>query len=279
MGLLDGKVAMITGGGRGQGRSHALTLAREGADILVCDICDEIEDVPYPLATEADLKETVRLVEELGRRVVAVKADVRNHKQVKAVVDRGISEFGKIDILIANAGVTSYHTLVELTEEQFDCVVDTNLKGVFNCINTVVPHMLRQNYGRVVATSSMSGRQGQYSLGHYDASKWGIIGMIKALSLETAKNGITANCILPTSVNTGMLHNATTYRLFLPGLDSNPSLEQVGEVFKTLNPMEIPWVEPEDIANAALFLVTDSARYINGETLAVSAGWSANTMG
>lgn len=279
MGKLDGKIALITGGGRGQGRAHALTLAREGADILVCDICDEIADVPYPLSSEADLNETVRLVKELGRRVVAVKADVRSHKQVKDVVDRGISEFGKIDILIANAGVTSYHTLAEMTEKQYDSVVDTNLKGVFNAINTVVPHMIRQSYGRVVATSSMSGRTGQYSLGHYDASKWGIIGMIKALSLETAKNGITANCVLPTSVNTGMLHNATTYRLFLPGLNENPALEEVAEVFKTLNSMGIPWVEPEDIAEAALFLVSDSARYINGETLAVSGGWSANTMG
>lgn len=275
MGKLDGRVALVTGGARGQGRSHCVALAREGADIIFCDLAEQIAAVPYPMGNEEDLKETVRLVEVLGRRCVAVKADVRSTSQMQALAERAISEFGKIDILVANAGVSSFSTLAEMTEEQWDTVVDTDLKGTFNSIRAVVPHMLNQNYGRVIAISSMSGRIGQLHLGHYVAAKWGVIGLIKTLALEVAQNGITANCVLPCTVNTPMAHNDTVYRLFRPDLE-NPTKEDVMEAFKTLQPMPIPYVEPEDISAAVLFLVSDEARYISGAALPVSAGWIAN---
>ncbi|MDI3340452.1 MAG: SDR family NAD(P)-dependent oxidoreductase, partial [Sphaerobacter sp.] len=144
MGKLDGKVAVITGGARGQGRSHALTLAREGADIVVCDIAAQIDTVPYPMATEAQLQETVRLVEDLDRRCVAVRADVRDLGQMEAVAERAMSEFGRIDILLANAGIFSFGAVVEMSAQTWQDMIDTNLTGVFNAMRAVLPHMIQQ---------------------------------------------------------------------------------------------------------------------------------------
>lgn len=275
MGKVDGKVALITGGARGQGRSHALTLAREGADIVICDIASQIETVPYPMGTKAQLDETVRLVEDLDRRCIAVKADVRDGKQVQAVVDRAISEFGKIDILCANAGIFSFSTIAEMTDQKWNDLIDTNLTGVFNAMRAVLPHMMRQKYGRIVATSSMAGRQGFGNIGHYVASKWGIIGLVKSLALEVAAAGITVNAVCPTTVDTDMIQNETCYRLFVPGVE-HPAKEDAMKAFTMMNPIPVPWVEVQDISNAILFLVSDDARYITGVALPVSAGSVAN---
>lgn len=275
MGKLDGKVALITGGARGQGRSHALTLAREGADIVVCDIVQDFETIPYPMATEEQLKETVRLVEELGRRCVAVKADTRDSQQMKAVVDRAVAEFGRIDILCANAGIGGYKTVVEMTDQEWNETIDTNLTGTFNSIRAVLPQMISQKYGRIVATASMAGRSAYPNLPHYIASKWGIIGLVKATALEVAPFGITVNAVCPTACNTDMIQNDTCYRLFRPDLE-NPTREDAGAALQTLNAIPVPWIEPQDVSNTILFLVSDEARYITGDSIQVAAGQNAS---
>ena len=274
MARLDGKVALITGGARGQGRSHALTFAREGADIIVCDVAEQLETVPYEMGTQKQLDETVSMVEDLDRRCVAVKADVRDGGEMRGVVDRAISEFGKIDILCANAGIFTFSTIAEMTDAQWRETIDTNLTGVFNSMRAVVPHMVEQGYGRIVATSSMAGRAGFPNIGHYVATKWGIIGLVKSLAMEVAANGITVNAICPTGVDTVMIQNEAAYKLFLPDAE-NPTREDAAVPFQGLNAIPIPWVEPQDISNAMLFLVSDDARYITGEAIHVAAGQNA----
>nr|PZN59555.1 MAG: SDR family mycofactocin-dependent oxidoreductase [Sphaerobacter thermophilus] len=275
MGKLDGKVAIITGGARGQGRSHAVTLAREGADIVICDIASQIDTVPYPMATSADMEETVRLVEDLDRRCVAVQADVRDGAQMQAVVDRVLSEFGKVDILLANAGISSTSTVVDMTDEQWRDMIDTNLTGVFNSIRAVLPHMIERRSGRIVATASMAGRVGMPNIAHYVAAKWGVIGLVKSVAMEVAQYGITVNAVCPTTVNTPMIHNDATYKLFRPDLE-NPTADDALAAFSSLNVLPIPWVEPEDISNAILFLISDDARYITGTAVEVAAGMNAS---
>lgn len=279
MGKLEGKVALITGGARGQGRSNAITLAREGANIVICDIAaDEFETIPYSLGSGEQMNETVRLVEELGRRCVAIKADVRDSHQMQAVADRAIAEFGRIDILNANAGVISYAAVAKMTDQQWNETVDTNLKGTFNSIRAVLPQMIRQKYGRIVATSSYAGRSAYQNIGHYVASKWGIIGLVKATALEVANKGITVNAICPTNVNTDLIHNETTYRLFRPDLE-NPTKEDVIGAFTADIGISIPWIELEDVSNTILFLVSDESRYITGETINVAGGQNAKNVG
>ena len=275
MGKLDGKVAVITGGARGQGRAHALTLAREGADIVICDIAAQIDTVPYPMATPADMEETVRLVEDLDRRCVAVQADVRDGAQMQAVAERAMSEFGRIDILLANAGISSTSTVVDMTDEQWRDMIDTNLTGVFNSIRAVLPHMIERRSGRIVATASMAGRVGMPNIAHYVAAKWGVIGLVKSVAMEVAQYGITVNAVCPTTVNTPMIHNDATYKLFRPDLE-NPTADDALAAFSSLNVLPIPWVEPEDISNAILFLISDDARYITGTAVEVAAGMNAS---
>lgn len=275
MGKLDGKIALITGGARGQGRSHALTLARNGADIVICDIPRDYETMPYVMGTEEQMNETVRLVEELGRRCVAVKADIRDSRQMQDVADRAVAEFGRIDILCANAGVGSYVKVANMTDQQWNETLDTNLTGTFYSIRAVLPQMIRQQYGRIVATASMAGRVGYQNLGHYVASKWGVIGLVKSTALEVAQEGITVNVVCPGTVNTDMVQHETSYRLFRPNLE-NPTKEDVAAVLQRLHPIPVPWVEPEDVSNAVLFLVSDDARYITGEAIHVAAGLNSN---
>ena len=277
MGKLDGKVALITGGARGQGRSHAVTLAREGADIVVCDVARQVDTVPYPMGTSEQLQETVRLVEDLDRRCVAVQADVRDAGQMQGVVERALAEFGQLDILLANAGIFSFGTIAEMSDQLWDDMLDTNLKGVFHSLRAVLPHMIERRYGRIVATSSMAGRAGFPNIGHYVASKWGVIGLVKSLAMEVGQYGITVNAVCPTVVNTDMVRNEAAYRLFLPDA-SSPTDEQVTEAFGGLNIMPIPWVEAQDISNAILFLVSDDARYITGNAMPVAAGENAHNL-
>ena len=278
MGKLDGKVALITGGARNQGRSHAVTLAREGADVVVCDLASQLETVPYPMATEAHLDETVKLVEDLDRRCVAVRADVRDTAQMQGVDDQALSELGRVDILCANAGIFTFGAVADLTDQQWDEMIATNLTGVFKSMRAVVPHMVERGSGRIVATSSMAGKGGFPNVGHYVATKWGVIGLVKSLALEVAQSGVTVNAVCPTTVGTVMVQNEACYRLFLPEAE-NPTAEEAREAFTALNPMGVPWVEVQDISNAVLFLCSEDARYISGETLAVAAAANAANAG
>jgi SDR family mycofactocin-dependent oxidoreductase len=234
-----------------------------------------MDTVPYPMATPADMEETVRLVEDLDRRCVAVQADVRDGAQMQAVVDRVLSEFGKVDILLANAGISSTSTVVDMTDEQWRDMIDTNLTGVFNSIRAVLPHMIERRSGRIVATASMAGRVGMPNIAHYVAAKWGVIGLVKSVAMEVAQYGITVNAVCPTTVNTPMIHNDATYKLFRPDLE-NPTADDALAAFSSLNVLPIPWVEPEDISNAILFLISDDARYITGTAVEVAAGMNAS---
>jgi SDR family mycofactocin-dependent oxidoreductase len=278
MGKFDGKVVLITGGARGQGRSHALAFAREGADVAFCDIAAQIDTVPYPMSRSADLDETVKLVEELDRRCVGVTADVRDGGQVQAFVERALTELGRVDFLLANAGIFSFSTIAEMEEDKWQQMIDTNLTGVFHAIRAVLPTMIEQGYGRIVATSSMAGKLGFANVGHYVAAKWGVIGLVKSTALEVGGNGITVNAVCPTNVDTDMIQNPAAYALFLPDAE-NPTREDAAPAFQTLNAIPVPWVEPIDISNTMMFLCSDEARYVTGETIAVAAGMNAANAG
>jgi SDR family mycofactocin-dependent oxidoreductase len=274
MGRFDDKVVFVTGGAKSQGRSHALAFAKEGADIVVCDIARQLDTIPHTMGTQADLDETARMVEKLDQRCVAITADVRNTAEINGAVERAVSELGKVDILLANAGVLSLTTVADMTDEQWSDVVDTDLMGVFKSMRAVIPHMVAQNYGRIIATSSMAGRTGLPTVAHYCAAKWGVIGLVKSVAREVAANGITVNCVCPTNADTDMIHNAPFYGLFAPGVE-NPTREDVVPGFMSLNAIPVPWIEAKDVTNCMLFLASDESRYITGEALHVSAGWNA----
>ncbi|MGX7727730.1 MULTISPECIES: mycofactocin-coupled SDR family oxidoreductase [unclassified Rhodococcus (in: high G+C Gram-positive bacteria)] len=280
MSRLEGKVALITGAARGQGRSHALGLAKEGADIIAIDIADQIGSVPYPMASLEDLKETARLVEELGRRVVTAQADVRNLQQMQAAVADGLAEFGKIDIVCANAGIISANKVLDLTEEQWNDMIDTNLTGVFHTVKAAVPNMVeRGEGGSVIFTGSTSSLSGYPNVGHYVTAKHGIVGLMHTLANELGPKGIRVNAVHPTNVNTKLLQNETFYGLFRPDLE-HPTLEDSRDAFATMHSLpNIPWVEPIDITNAIIFLASDESRYITGINLPIDAGASQKVGG
>ena len=272
MGRVEGKVAFITGAARGQGRSHALRLAEEGADIIAVDICNQVGTVKYPMATSEDLQQTVKDVEALDRRIVAVEADVRDLAALKAAVDQGVAELGRLDIVCGNAGIAGFGPADELTDEEWGDMLDINLTGVWHTAKAAIPHLKAGgNGGSIILTSSTAGLMAIENLAHYVAAKHGVVGLMRALALELAPDMIRVNSVHPTSVNTDMIHNSATYKLFAPDLDS-PTREQIGERFRTLNALPIDWVEARDISNAVLFLASDEARYITGVTLPVDAG-------
>jgi SDR family mycofactocin-dependent oxidoreductase len=278
MGKFDGKVVLITGGARGQGRSHALRFAQEGADVAICDIASQLDTVPYPMAQQSDLDETVKMVEDLDRRCVAVRADVRDRAQVDGFVQQAVTELGRVDFLLANAGIFSFSTVAEMTDELWREMIDTNLTGVFHAMRAVLPHMIEQNHGRIVATSSMAGKAGFGNIGHYVATKWGVIGLVKSVAMEVGGSGITVNAVCPTTVDTTMIQNEAAYKLFLPEQE-HPSREAAATAFQSLNTIPVPWVETIDISNTMVFLCSDEARYITGETIAVAAGQNAANAG
>ena len=277
MGLLEGKVAVITGAARGQGRAHAIRFAEEGADIIAMDICRDVETVPYPLARPEDLDETVAAVEKLDRRIIATQTDVRDGKAVTAAVDSGVAEFGRLDVVVANAGITSYVRAEEMSEENWSTMIANNLTGVWHVCRAAMPHLIAAGRGgSMVLTSSTAAHIGLPNLSHYSAAKGGVVGLMQSLAVELGPHMIRVNTIHPTTVRTGMAINQATYDLFLPGAglsaDSPSDEAQVAEAFKGLNAMPIPWIEPEDIANAAIFLSSELGRYISGTQLRVDAG-------
>jgi SDR family mycofactocin-dependent oxidoreductase len=271
-GRVEGKVAFITGAARGQGRSHAIRLAQEGADIIAVDLCAQIDTVPYGMATPADLEETVKAVEALDRRIVAAQADVRDYGALKKALDDGVAQLGRLDIVSANAGIFSMGTLAELTDQQWQDMIDVNLTGVWHAAKAAIPHLIEQGTGgSIVLTSSAAGLEGMPNIGHYVSAKHGVVGLMRTLALELAPHSIRVNSVHPTTVNTDMIQNETTYRMFRPDLE-NPTAKDAEDAFTSINALPIPWVEPVDISNAVLFLASDEARYITGVTLPIDAG-------
>jgi SDR family mycofactocin-dependent oxidoreductase len=264
MGSLDGQVALITGAARGQGRSHALGLAAEGADIVACDVPRPMSTPTYPLATHEDLLLTAKQVEGAGRRCLALPLDVRDGGDVDAAVARTLEEFGRLDIVIANAGVVTIGPLVEVSDASWEEMVATNLTGVFHTLRAALPAMRDRRYGRIVVTSSMGGRMGIPGQAAYNATKWGVIGLAKSVALEVAKEGITVNVVCPATVLTPMVQ---------PDPDV-PVPEEVSSRFLRTNPIPRPWLEPGDITRGILYLVTDPG-VVTGSVLEIGLGSSA----
>lgn len=266
MGVLEGKVAFITGAARGQGRSHAVRLAQEGADIIAVDIAAQIDSVPYPLATPEELAETVSQVEALDRRIHAVQADVRDRAALQAAFDDGVALLGGVDIVLANAGIAPL-SLYPSPQEWFD-VIDVNLTGVYNTVEVAKDALIARGGGAIVLTSSTAGIAGiggdsPGGLG-YTAAKHGVVGLMRSYANQLAGHSIRVNTIHPTGVNTPMVVNDAMQEF----LQSDPQLSNA-----MANALPVPMIEAVDLSNAILFLVSDAGRYVTGVTLPVDAGF------
>lgn len=277
MGLLEGKVALVSGAARGQGRAIAVRFAEEGADVIGVDVCDDVPTVMYDGARPDDLARTAEQVEGSGRRFVAEVVDVRDADGMRGVVDRAVSELGRIDCVVANAGVTSYHAAHELPDDAWKVVIDTNLTGVWNTVGPTLAGMIDAGGGgSVVITSSSAAHIGFQNLAHYCAAKAGLVGLMQSLAVELGPHSIRVNTLHPSTVNTAMTMNQATYDLFMPGAGLTAGSERddavIAEAFKQMQALPIPWVEAIDIANAALFLASDMGRYVTGTQLRVDAG-------
>lgn len=272
-GRVEGKVAFITGAARGQGRSHAVRLAEEGADVIAIDVCKQIDTVPIPMSTPEDLDETVEQVQKLGRRIVATQVDVRDYDALKAAVDDGVSRLGRLDIVVANAGLAaSGNEIHKMEKELWQDSIDVNLTGVWHTAKASVPHLIEGGRGgAVVLTSSVGGLKAHPHVGNYVSAKHGVVGLMRTMAVELAQYSIRVNSVHPTQVNTPMLLNDMTYRMFRPDLE-NPTAEDMAPISQMMNALPVPWVEPVDISNAVLFLTSDEGRYITGVTLPIDAG-------
>lgn len=273
MGQLDGKVAFITGVARGQGRSHALTLAREGADIIGLDLCGKPSTTAYNGATEEDLQETVRLVKETGADIVAEVADTRNYDEVQAVFDRGVEQFGRVDIVIPNAGICSGAKTWEISPADWREMIDINLNGVFHTVKAAVPTLIAQgDGGSVVFIGSTEALKGAENISSYAASKHGVTGLMTSLARELGQYNIRVNSVNPTCVDTHMINNPFVYGLFRPDLEA-PTRTDVVDSFTGTHLLPVPWIDPQDVSNAILHLVTDAGRYVTATTMVIDAGF------
>jgi SDR family mycofactocin-dependent oxidoreductase len=271
MGMLEGKVALITGGSRGQGRAHAVTCAREGANVIIIDIAAQMGTVTYKMATQADLDETVSQVEAYDKRALAFKADVRSQPQLDEAVARGIAEFGKIDILIANAGIWTRAPFWELSEDQWDEMIGVNLTGVWKSAKAVTPHMIGRQSGSIVITSSTNGLEAGLNYAHYVAAKHGVIGLMKNIALELAPYGIRCNSISPGAIKTPMTDQQGAWDMYAghPG-GTERDMVEAGYHFGALK--GTTFMPPQVIADTALYLNSDLAAAVTGVTVPVDAG-------
>jgi (+)-trans-carveol dehydrogenase len=269
-GRVEGKVAFITGAARGQGRAHAVRLAQEGADIIAVDICKQIDSVQIPLATPEDLAETADLVKGHNRRIYTAEVDTRDFDALKAAV---VDQLGRLDIIVANAGIgNGGATLDKTSEGDWTDMIDVNLGGVWKTVKAGVPHILAGGRGgSIILTSSVGGLKAYPHTGHYVAAKHGVVGLMRTFAVELGAQNIRVNSVHPTNVNTPLFMNDGTMKLFRPDLE-NPGPDDMKVVGQMMHTLPIGWVEPEDIANAVLFLASDEARYVTGVTLPIDGG-------
>ncbi|GAA0628825.1 mycofactocin-coupled SDR family oxidoreductase [Sporichthya brevicatena] len=269
MGILDGKVAFITGAARGQGRRHAIRMAAEGADILAVDLCEQYDTVPYAMSTDADLAETVREVEGLDRRIVAVKADVRDRSALAAAAEKGLAELGRLDIVVANAAIAPLELAPASPTRSWQDIIDTNLTGVFHTVEVSLPAMISGgNGGAIVLINSTAGLKGTLAMktvgGYaYSASKHAMVGLMRAYATELAQHSIRVNTVHPAGVDTPMVVNPAMAELM-----ANRDLSA------WTNLLPVGRMSPDDISSAVLWLVSDAARYVTGVTLPVDAGFT-----
>lgn len=271
-GRLDGKVALITGAARGIGRAQAVRFAQEGADIVALDVCGPIDTVLVPHSTPDDLDTTASLVREAGGRVHTEIVDVRDLAGMRAATDRGAARFGGLDVVCATAGITSRGMAVELDENAWRTMLDVNLTGVWHTCRAGAPHLIARGAGSVILTSSIAGLRGLVGVAHYTAAKHGVVGLMRSLANELAPHHVRVNCVNPTNVDTPMIQNDVVSSAFRPDLDRPPTRAEFADAARSMNMLAVPWIDPVDVANAALFLASDEARYITAITLPVDAG-------
>jgi SDR family mycofactocin-dependent oxidoreductase len=271
-GRLKGKVALVTGAARGIGRAQAVRFAQEGADVVALDVCGPVDTVSIPHSTAADLAETTALVAAAGARVHTEVVDVRDLNAMQAATDRGAERFGGLDAVCATAGITSRGMAIELDENTWRTMLDVNLTGVWHTCRATAPHLIARGAGSMMLTSSIAGLRGLVGVAHYTAAKHGVIGLMRSLANELAPHNVRVNCISPTNVDTPMIHNDLVSSAFRPDLDRPPTRAEFAEAARSMNMLAVPWVDAVDVANAALFLASDEARYITTVTLPVDAG-------
>jgi len=274
MGTLDGKVAFISGIARGQGRSHALRLASEGADIIGIDICHDIAAMDYPNATPADLAETTKLIEQLDRRVITSETDVRDFDAVRHAIDSGVAELGRLDIVLSNAGIVRLHADSSDPGQLWQDIVGTNLTGGFHVVDAAVPHLIAGGRGGVIVfTGSTAGVRPVANPGvgalAYTASKWGLVGVCKQLAATLAQYSIRVNIVHPTGVASGMTMNAAMAELAEQAMAAGGA----NGLAAMQNAMPVQILQPADISDAIAFLVSDQAKWITGVSLPVDAGF------
>jgi SDR family mycofactocin-dependent oxidoreductase len=273
-GRVAGKVALITGGARGQGRAHALALAAEGADVVVTDLCADIASAPYPLGTAAELAQTVALVEKQDRRALGIRADVRDPAAMQAAVARTLAEFGRLDVVVAQAGIAPLGA--DRGIQALLDAVDVDLLGAIATINAAVPHL--RAGASVIATGSLTalrprsggGSGGPGAVG-YKFAKIALAQYVHELAAALAPSSIRVNCVHPTNVDTPMLQNSGMYRLFRPDLE-DPTREQAEAAFPAMQAMPVPYVQVEDVSAAVVYLASDESRFVTGMQLRIDAG-------
>jgi SDR family mycofactocin-dependent oxidoreductase len=271
MGRVEEKVALITGGARGQGRSHAVTLAREGASIVISDICEQIPSVPVPMSTPDDLQETVRLVEEQDQRCIAIQADARSAEQMQRVVDRTIEEFGRIDIVAANHGICHLSGWEDTTEQEWRDSFETNVLGIWNAVRPAIPHMIQQGGGSIIMTSSVAGFRPLYAATAYTAGKHAVIGLMRSLAAELGRHWIRVNAVCPGNTFTPMNDNPVVWGLMAGGKQN--ATEADGRCpMESMNVLPTPWAQPDAISEAVLYLASDAAKHVTGVMLPVDSG-------
>lgn len=263
---LKDQVAIVTGGARGNGLAIAKALASEGANVVIADICADMESVPYPLATPDDLDTAVKAVEAMGVKAVGIKCDIRSADEVSAMVDKVLADFGKIDILVNNAGVTSLVPVAEMDELTWDETLDSHLKGTFLCCHFVVPHMIDAHSGKIVSISSVGGQRGFGMGSHYCAAKHGIIGFTKSLAMETADHNVNVNVVCPGTIWTKMMSGLADYF----GMDQEEAKVDFmkGHLFKDRE------ITSDDIGQAVLWLCLPESKCVTGNMITVDAGWT-----
>ncbi len=267
-----GKVALITGGARGIGRAIAIALAKEGANIVICDIAEQIPSIVYPMAKPEDLTTTKKLVEAEGVKCLSMKTDVRSSADLNSVVKQIIADFGRLDIVVANAGIANIGFIEQMDDQAWEDIISVNLVGVARTLKATIPHLRQQNAGRIVVIASISGRGGSPGVSSYNASKWGVIGLTKSVAGEVGNNNITCNAICPTGIDTPMLQNDFVRKLWNP---ENPTSEGLHQTMKKSHLLPVGLLDPMEIANAVVFLCSPQASFITGVALDVAAGATA----
>ena len=279
MARMSGKVALITGAARGQGREHAIRLAEEGAEIVATDICSQVAEVPYPMSTPEDLQETVALVEKLDRRCLGIEADAGDTARMREVVAQTVEEFGRLDSVVINHGIGVPHTVDQDDADAiFDATIEANLSSVWRTARAAIPQLRAQGGGSITITSSAAGLVAFYGFPGYVASKHGVIGLGKALAAELASDWIRVNVVCPTNVATPMLHNQFIQSMFTGG-DPNATVADMEFPATATNLLPIPWIEPRAISEAVLWLSSDEAKYVTGIALPVDAGMTIQPPG